>query len=46
MEGVYRVLLPDGRVQTVTYTADHVNGYFADVSYSGGGSPRHPGRFY
>ena len=33
--GSYQVALPDGRVQTVKYTADHYNGYVADVSYSG-----------
>ena len=27
--------LPDGRLQTVTYTADHYNGYVADVKYEG-----------
>lgn len=32
--GMYRVLLPDGRMQTVTYTADK-NGYVADVQYEG-----------
>ena len=26
--------LPDGRVQTVRYTADHYAGYVADVSVS------------
>merc|ERR1712012_93899 len=30
-----QVALPDGRVQTVTYTADHYNGYIADVKYEG-----------
>ena len=33
--GQYQVHLPDGRIQTVTYTADHYNGYVADVKYEG-----------
>merc|ERR1712061_657936 len=35
VDGSYSVSLPDGRIQTVTYTADHTNGFVADVAYSG-----------
>ncbi|XP_066966816.1 cuticle protein 18.6-like [Macrobrachium rosenbergii] len=35
--GDYHVLLPDGRVQTVTYTAGGYNGYQAQVAYQGEG---------
>merc|ERR1712080_288741 len=35
VHGSSQVNLPDGRVQTVTYTADHYNGFVADISYEG-----------
>lgn len=40
LEGSYRVALPDGRVQIVTYKADQENGFIADVSYEG--VPQYP----
>eukprot|EP00088_Acartia_fossae_P030219 TRINITY_DN3118_c0_g2_i3.p1 TRINITY_DN3118_c0_g2~~TRINITY_DN3118_c0_g2_i3.p1 ORF type:complete len:146 (+),score=46.26 TRINITY_DN3118_c0_g2_i3:28-438(+) len=33
--GSFTIALPDGRVQTTTYTADHVNGFVAEVTYEG-----------
>ena len=33
--GSFTIALPDGRIQTTRYTADHVNGFVAEVSYSG-----------
>ena len=32
-QGQYRVLLPDGRVQVVTYTVNGPSGYVAQVFY-------------
>ncbi|XP_068246395.1 uncharacterized protein [Palaemon carinicauda] len=34
-EGMYSLLLPDDRIQTVSYYADE-NGYFPSISYKGG----------
>ena len=33
--GSYTIALPDGRIQTTTYTADHTHGFVAEVTYSG-----------
>ena len=38
VSGEYRVALPDGRIQIVTYHADE-NGYVADVKYEGVANP-------
>ena len=34
VSGTYTVALPDGRIQTVKYTADDYTGYVADVTVS------------
>ena len=39
--GRYYVLLPDGRRQIVSYTADHQRGYVATITYENVGV--HPG---
>merc|ERR1712168_1203463 len=40
VSGSFRILLPDGRVQTTTYHADHYEGFTASVEYEG--SPTYP----
>ena len=48
--GEYRVALPDGRTQIVTYHADHENGFVADVKYEGkahyGGPAPHAPKYH
>ncbi|XP_043225313.1 cuticle protein 7-like [Amphibalanus amphitrite] len=39
-QGSYTVALPDGRIQTVKYVADHYKGFNAEVTYQG--KARHP----
>ena len=49
VSGEYRVELPDGRVQIVSYHADHENGFIADVRYEGEAHPEpayHPAPAY
>merc|ERR1712106_189998 len=35
VSGSYTIALPYGRIQTTTYTADHYNGFVAEVTYEG-----------
>merc|ERR1712117_484913 len=35
VSGSFVIALPEGRIQTTTYTADHYNGFVADVTYEG-----------
>merc|ERR1719440_2471897 len=42
VKGEYRVELPDGRVQIVSYHADYDNGFIADVRYEGEAHPYVP----
>ena len=40
VSGSFTIALPDGRLQTTTYTATHEGGFVADVSYEG--VPQYP----
>merc|ERR1712106_1152029 len=35
VQGSFVIALPDGRIQTTKYTADHGNGFIAEVTYEG-----------
>merc|ERR1711942_391565 len=35
VQGTFVISLPDGRIQTTTYTADPVRGFVAEVTYKG-----------
>ena len=35
VQGSFTIALPDGRIQTTTYTATHETGFIAEVTYSG-----------
>merc|ERR1739849_35764 len=35
VQGSFTIALPDGRIQTTKYTADHYNGFVAEVTYEG-----------
>ena len=35
VQGQFVIALPDGRIQTTSYTADHQLGFIAEVSYEG-----------
>ena len=35
MKGSFVIALPDGRIQTTTYTATELGGFVAEVTYQG-----------
>merc|ERR1712038_2239449 len=35
LQGTFVISLPDGRIQTTTYTADPIRGFIAEVTYQG-----------